>query len=249
MITMAKRTARLEGVGEFQQPGETSREQARRIFFSTLAEIRPEFLATLDEGPYQVILKENIQLVQGSETPPEELSQKLQKLRKAIEVWCARWGLKDDWCRSLAYETALEWICTPDSRGKWAPEVWEWLLPVSFPRSREFTFRFRPWNYVLETQPRYETELRVSIEKRIREELEAAEQAAIEEYGLVRTTTKRKQLHFYWLARRFLGEPASDIARFSPKQLTARAVEKAIKSLADYLQLSLPLKAKDPTLG
>lgn len=243
---MAKPTARLEGIGEFQQPGEASCEQARRLFFETLAEIRPKFLATLEKGPYHVILKENIQLVGGSETPPEELRRKLQKLRKAIEVWCARWDLKDEWCRRLAYDTALEWIRTPGNRRKWAPEDWEWLAPGSFPRGPEFTFSFRPWNYVLETRPKYEAELMVFLKKCLQEQLDTAEQVAVERYGLVRSRAKREPIHFYWLARRFLGESAADIARFSPKQLTTRAVEKAIRSLADHLQLTLP--PRKPTI-
>ncbi len=237
---MAKRTARLEGIGEFQEPGEASRQQARRFFFERLAEIRPRFLATLEEGPYQVILKENIQLVPGSETPTEKLRQKLQKLREAVEIWCAQWNLEDDWCRRLAYDTVLAWIRTPRKRHKWAPEDWEWLAPVSFPRGPKFTFAFRPWNYILETRSNYETGLRLYLEKRLQEHLETAEQEAIEMYGLVRSRTKREPIHFYWLARRFLGETAADIARFSPKPPTARAVQKAIKSLADHLQLTLP---------
>lgn len=240
---MAKKTIRLEGAGEFQFPGEAGRRFARRWFFEALAAVRPKLLETLD-GPYSVVRKQKIELASGSETPPEKLAPKLAKLRRAIDKWCVRWNLKDSWCRDLAYDTVLEWIRTPSWKGKWAPDDSEWMEVVSFPRSSQFSFSFRSWRYVLERRADYEADLKTSFENQLKRFLEAAEREAIEKCRLVRSKTKREPDHFYWLARRFFGETAADMARSMPKALTPRAVEKAIKSLADYLQLSLPPKTK-----
>ena len=235
---MAKNSIRLEGVGEFQFPGEAGRRFARRRFFEALSDVCPKFLETLD-GPYSVVSGQKIELVSGSETPPEKLKLKLAKLRRAIDKWCVRWNLKDGWCRDLAYDTVLEWIRTPTWKGKWAPDDSEWLDDVSFPYSFEFTFSFRPWRYVLERRTDYEVALKTSFESRLKQQLEAAEREAVNKWRLIRSRTKREPDHFYWLARRFFGQAAADMARSMPKSITPRAVEKAIKSLADYLQLSL----------
>lgn len=245
---MAKKTIRLEGLGEFQFRGEAGRRFARRRFFEALSDRCPKFLETLD-GPYSVVSRLKIELVAGSETPPEKLKPKLAELRRAIDKWCVRWNLKDGWCRDLAHDTVLEWIRTPSWKGKWAADDSEWLDDVSFPCSSQFTFNFRPWSYVLERRTDYEAELKTSFESRLKQQLQLAEREAVEKWRLVRSKTKREPDHFYWLARRFFGETAADIARFMPKGLTPRAVEKAIKSLADYLQLSLPLKSKNTTLS
>lgn len=245
---MAKKAIRLEGLGEFQFPGEAGRQFARRRFFEGLSNVCPKLLETLD-GPYFVVSGQKIELVSGSETSPEKLKPKLAELRRAIDKWCVRWNLKDGWCRDLAYDTVLEWIRTPSWKGKWAPDVSEWLDDVSFPKSAQFIFSFRPWRYVLETRTDYEAKLKASFESWLKQQLQAAELEAVEKWLLVRSRMKREPDHFYWLARRFFGETAADMARSMPKGLTPRAVEKAIKSLADYLQLSLPPKSKDSTLG
>ncbi|MGO9607221.1 MAG: hypothetical protein ACLQAT_28145 [Candidatus Binataceae bacterium] len=235
---MAK-TNRLEGIGEFHFPGEAGRRFARRRFFEALAAVCPKLLETL-EGPYSVARKEKIELASGSETPAEELAPKLAKLRRAIDKWCVRWNLKDGWCRDLAYDTVLAWIRTPSWNGKWAPDDSEWLEVVSFPCSSQFTFSFRPWRFVLERGTEYEANLKNSFENQLKQHLEAAEHNALKRCRLIRSKAKRESDHFYWLARRFFGQTGADMARSMPRGLTPRAIEKAIKSLADYLQLSLP---------
>ena len=238
------KTIRLDGVGDFQFPGEAGYRFARRRFFEALATVCPKLLETLDV-PYSVACKQEIELASGSETPSQKLAPKLAKIRGAIDEWCARWNLEDGWCRDLAYDTVLEWIRTPSWKGRWAPDDSEWMDVDAF-RSCQFTFSFRPWRYFFETETEYEADLKTSFQKQLKQHLEAAERNAVKEFGLSRTKTKREKDYFYWLARRFFGETAADIARSMPKGLTPRAVEKAIKLLADYLQLSLTPKSKAP---
>src|SRR5208337_751338 len=49
--------SRFEGIGEYQSPCSASRERARRSLFSAMARVRPEFLQSLVDGPYQVALE------------------------------------------------------------------------------------------------------------------------------------------------------------------------------------------------
>ncbi len=237
---MSRYSNRFEGIGEFQFPGHYTLEHGRRLFFDALAKVEPEVPRSLVAGPYKVALSSGMDLSGETPSSRDRLRAALRGVRKAARAWCARWGLVDPWCVDLAHDTVLRWVREPEFKDRWAEEVWEWIHEDSFPRFHDLKFEFRGWSIVLQTWNDFEATAQASYEKYLDEYRSEVELRAVTRLGLVRTKTKRRPDHFYWLARHVLRrERPSEIARFSV-DASAGSVGKAIRRLARDIGLTLP---------
>ncbi len=88
-----------------------------------------------------------------------------------------------------------------NSNSSWAEEDWEWIAAASFPKFRDFEFKFKGWSCVLTTWRDFEAAALASYRDRLDQFREDAERAAVEDLRLVRTKSKRNADHYYWLAR------------------------------------------------
>lgn len=238
---------RFEGIGEYQFPGDSARERGRRLFFSAMAQVKPEILESLADGPYRVALECGIDLSGESPSPQKEILAAVRRVRKATRAWCTRWGLIDSWCEDLASDTVFGWARNPESKFRWAAEDSEWIADASFPRFRSFKFKFSAWSYALQTWNDFKADAWAAYRKYLAEYRQEAERAVAEDRGSTRTKSKRKPVHYFWLVRYLLlGQSASEIANFDVGAPSAGAVLKAINRLARDIGLSLPKRPAKP---
>jgi hypothetical protein len=97
--------------------------------------VNPEVRQSLIDGPYRVALECGIDLSEDSPSPPRKMRASLERVRKAVQKWCVRWGLSDSWCEDLGSDTVLGWVRDPESKGRWAGKIGNGLTKAHFPSS------------------------------------------------------------------------------------------------------------------
>src|SRR5260370_14333188 len=122
----------------------TSPLKGRALFLKAVAQIEPEVLQSLRDGPYQDWVK-----VAPDPVPvgfdPCRANGKLTPLGESLKRWSERWHLSDPWCLGWALATLDSWRHRDDSQPlEWCPIWYFFDLGTIFSPNR-FRFLHRPW--------------------------------------------------------------------------------------------------------
>jgi hypothetical protein len=166
--------------------------------------------------------------------------------------WSYSHNLDAFWCRQSAYETLDLWCYEEDSRKS---RFWYWEygreIDLKFLRilSPKFVFEYTTLYPQSGLRGEVEEKIREDFEKKLKSFLDGCESAA-EFQGLKATPVKLDLIHFDWLVLRQVRKPPmtckqiferyQDQVKFEGLRhvTTVRAVEKAVKELADELGLT-----------
>ncbi len=251
----SKKSIRLGG-GEFEAAGSEARlayegarvgavtastapqsvQHARLLFLNAAAELEASILESLRAGPYQALLTVSKPGRLLFDWRHVENVVELRGLRNSLKKWAARWYLIDPWCLEWALQTISMWSLNPNFRG-WFHNA----IAVGRLETENLTVDLGRWDPSRESRDGFEAKAKAWFEHALKEYCDAVEAQSIGA-GLKRTPEKRSREHFAWLARfQIRGEKPADIWRFHPVRHhgSRRAVEKAIKDLAQFIGLTL----------
>jgi hypothetical protein len=119
--------------------------KARALFLEAVAQLEPQVLQSLRDGPYQDWLK-----VAPDPVPAGfdlcRLNGKLTPFGKTFKRWSQSWHLSDPWCLEWALETLGSWRHRDDIQPlEWCP-IWRFMDIGAILSAKRFRFLHRPWS-------------------------------------------------------------------------------------------------------
>lgn len=190
---------------------------------------------------------------------PVDSDGSIAAFKASLFEWSRRHNLNDMWCRERAYETLDLWSHIPACRKAhlWQDEsAWQTIMPQVASGGGRTNFDFVFSYNTLYPREGFRRDVKQRILEACEKELDAfldkREQMA-REGGMVATPQKHAQEHFEWLVRRQVQgmtcQAIFDLYQEQVKSMrgtqaiprsfgTVRAVEKAVKELADFIGLT-----------